>query len=321
MNPFLIAGAAVLLLAISVVIGSIIAARITFWNTLTRKKKDTWNNTVSYPTPELREMYDVGVNYIKQFADKKIELHTVNEGFNLYAEYYDFGSDRAVIIVPGRTEGMTYSSYYTKAYIESGYNVLVLDQRCHGKSDGKYSSFGFNESRDLLHWGEILHKEYGIRSIVLHGICIGCACAIFAMTNENCPDYFSAFVADGMYSTFYHSFKRRMKGFHAPSFIAIDFINMFAKHYTGYSMKIGPIHKIADYKKPLLMLHGDADFYSVPEKAKELFAKAGTPESQKRLVWFKDGSHSRLRLYHTELYDNSIKSFLTEIVDKQTATK
>ena len=57
------------------------------------------------------------------------------------------------------------------------------------------------------------------------------------------------------------------------------------------------------------------------EKAKELFAAAGTPESQKRLVWFKDGQHSRLRLYHTELYDESIKSFLTEVVDKQTANK
>ncbi len=317
----IIAVAVFVVLAVAVTIANIIVARIIFWNTLTRKKKDSWNNTVSYDNPELKEMYEEGTGYIKQFADKKIKLHTINEGFNLYAEYYDFGFDRAVIIVPGRTEGMTYSSYYTKAYIESGYNVLTLDQRCHGKSDGKYSSFGFNESRDVLHWGEILHREYGVKSIVLHGICIGCACSMYALTADNCPDYFSAFVADGMYSTFYHSFKRRMKGFHAPSFIVIDFVNMFAKHYTGYSMKIGPIHKISDYKKPLLMLHGDADFYSVPEKAKELFAAAGTPDSQKRLVWFKDGQHSRLRLYHTELYDNSIKSFLTEIVDKQTATK
>ena len=69
------------------------------------------------------------------------------------------------------------------------------------------------------------------------------------------------------------------------------------------------------------MLHGEADFYSIPEKAKELFAKAGTPDEQKRLVWFKDGQHSRLRLYHTEKYDEAIKSFLNEVVDKQTVTK
>lgn len=321
MDPFILALIIVLIGLISLTISIIVTARIIYWNTLTRKKKDSWNNTVSYPSEELREMYEVGVGYIKQFDDKKICLHTVNEGFNLYAEYYDFGSDRAVIIVPGRTEGMTYSSYYTKAYIESGYNVLTIDQRCHGKSDGKYSSFGFNESRDIIHWGEILHKEYGVNSIVLHGICIGCACAMFTLTNDNCPDYFSGFIADGMYANLYLSFKRRMKKFHAPSFITIDFVNMFAKHFTGYSMKVGPIDKIQNYKKPLLMLHGDADFFSVPKKAKELFEKAGTPDSQKRLVWFKDGIHSRLRLMHTEQYDNAIKSFLSEIVDKQTANK
>ena len=190
----IIAVAAFITLVVSVIVANIIVARVIFWNTLTRKKKDSWNNTVSYNDPELKKMYDIGVGYIRQFDDKKIKLHTVNEGFNLYAEYYDFGRDRTVIIVPGRTEGMTYSSYYVKAYIESGYNVLTLDQRCHGKSDGKYSSFGFSESRDILHWGEIIHNDFGIKSIVLHGICIGCACSMNALTADNCPDYVSGFL-------------------------------------------------------------------------------------------------------------------------------
>ena len=91
----IIAVAVFVVLAVAVTIANIIAARIIFWNTLTRKKKDSWNNTVSYDNPELKEMYEEGTGYIKQFADKKIKLHTINEGFNLYAEYYDFGFDRA----------------------------------------------------------------------------------------------------------------------------------------------------------------------------------------------------------------------------------
>ncbi len=313
--------AAVIVLIVFVLCSMCITARIIYHKTLTRKKDEKRDNATIYNSADLREMYDVGTSYIKQFADKKIDLHTVNDGLNLYAEYYDMGYDRTVIIVPGRTEGMTYSYYYVKAYVECGYNVFVLDQRCNGKSDGKYSSFGFNESRDVLHWGEVLHRKYGVKSIVLHGICIGCACSIYALTNEDCPDYFSAFVADGMYSTFYRSFERRMKGFHAPPFIVIDLVNMFAKHYTGHNMKIGPINVIDKYRKPLLMLHGDADLYSVPSEAEELFDKAGTDKSQKRLVWFEEGIHSRLRIYHSEKYDSAIKSFLTEIVDKQTANK
>ncbi len=312
---------AAVIVLVGFAISLLVTGRIVFWNTLTRKNKNMWSRNVSFPGEEHHKMYYDGVAYMEQFADKKIDLHTMNDGLNLYAEYYDFGYDRAVILIPGRSEGLKYGYYFVKAYIESGYNVLTIDQRAHGLSDGKYNSFGFDESKDIIKWGEILHGEYGVKSIVIHGICVGCACAVYALTSDNCPDYFTAFVAEGMYANFFLSFKNHMKAFHAPSFVVIDVVNMLAKRFTGYTMKIGPIDYIHKYKKPLLMLHGDADIYSVPKKAEELFAKAGTDEANKRLVWFDKGRHSRLRLQHTEQYDNAIKSFLTEVVDRQTADK
>ena len=59
----------------------------------------------------------------------KKDVHIVNEGFNLYGEYFDLGFDRAVIIVPGRMESLLYSYYFARPYQEKGFNVFVFDQR------------------------------------------------------------------------------------------------------------------------------------------------------------------------------------------------
>ena len=66
--------------------------------------------------------------------------------------------------------------------------------------------------------------------------------------------------------------------------MVMDMINWWQKHYTGFGMKVGPADVIHNYHKPLLMLHGKADRYSLPEKAQLLYDKC--PSEQKMIVWF-----------------------------------
>jgi esterase/lipase len=65
------------------------------------------------------------------------------------------------------------------------------------------------------------------------------------------------------------------------------------------------IHK---YDKPLLMLHGKSDLYSLPSEAEKLYDKC--PSEHKNIVWFEGGKHSQLRYQNTELYDQSISEFI-----------
>ena len=290
-----------------------LTARIIFGHTMIREKKESWGRECSDSDPEQQEMYHDGLRFMEQYAAHKIDLHMVNDGLNLYAEYYDFGYDRAVIVVPGRTEGLRYGYYFAEPYVRNGFNVLTVDQRAHGESDGKYNSIGFAEHRDLLLWMERLHTEFHVSSIVLHGICIGSACSLYALTSENAPDYLSGLVAEGMYVNFYESFRNHMIEYKKPTFI-MGLVDFWMKHYTGFSMRVGPIDKIGAYRKPLLMLHGTADLYSLPEKAEELYRTAGTPDEEKRIVWFEGGRHSRLRLQDKERYDDAVDAFLKEIV-------
>ena len=73
-------------------------------------------------------------------------------GLKLVGEWFDYGFDKTVIILPGRRETLVYSYYYAQPYKELGINVLVIDQRAHGLSEGTYSTCGIKEADDVKLW-------------------------------------------------------------------------------------------------------------------------------------------------------------------------
>lgn len=294
------------------IVSFFVASYCVYDKTLRRRSKEQWSREMpSDLAPESVEMYNIGLRWSSENAEKMREVHIVNEGLNLYGEYYDFGSERCVMILSGRTETLKYGYYFARPYAESGYNVLVFDPRGHGRSDGEFNTCGFDESRDDLAWVAFLERECGIKEIVFHGICIGAAGGMYAITSESAPESIRAIVTEGMFPNFGESMKNHLIERRKPVFIMYDLINAWMKHYTGHSMSYGPINVIDKLDKPLLMLHSREDKYSTPEYAQRLFDLAGS--EKKRLVWFEHGAHSMLRITDTERYDGAIKQFLSEI--------
>lgn len=298
------------------VVSLFVASYFVYTITLRRDSKDKWSREMPTDLPEdSLMMYKLGLAWGEEHRGKMTEVHTVNDGLNLYGEYYDFGSDRCAVILSGRTETLKYGYFFAIPYSRCGCNVLVLDPRAHGKSDGTYNTVGFEESKDTVAWLRYMTDTFGIRSFVLHGICIGSAAGILALTKENAPDTVEGIVAEGMFVNFGESVKNHMKERKKSTFIAFDLTDMWMKRYTGHSMKIGPIDYIDSLRVPLLMLHSKEDLYSTPENAEKLYEKAGSDE--KRLVWFDHGRHSMLRITDTERYDNAIKEFLTVLNERK----
>lgn len=284
-----------------------LTAYIVYTSTMVRKNKDYWDRGWHHPDDESCRMFEAGVEWAEKNRALCREVSVENDGLKLWGEYFDLGYDRAVIIIPGRTDNLHYSYYFAIPYAKCGYNVLCIDQRAHGKSEGKYITTGFAESGDLLKWAALLHESFGVRSIVLHGICIGSACGLYAMLSDNAPEYLSALVADGMYCNFYESYYLHMKELKKPTFI-MGMIESIMKSKTGYGLRRGPLDVIDGYDRPLLMLHGTGDLYSLPARTEQIFAKC--PSDNKRLVWFEEGRHSKLRVVYPERYDAAIAEFL-----------
>lgn len=293
------------------VVPTFIIAFVQFKKQLVRKDKNSWTRSCSWTQNEEQvEMFERGEKWAEEFERYKQDVDIINDGLHLYGEYFDIGSKKAVIIIPGRTEGCHYSHYFARPYTDSGYNVLVIDNRAHGLSDGKYNCIGQKEYRDILAWGKMLREKFDIQEIVLHGICIGSSTAIETLTCGHCPEYFTGMVADGMYKNFYETFREHIIQLKKPVFPVLQEVMIIIRLVCGVRPKArGPYKCVGKLDRPILMLHSKEDKFSVPSEAQKLFDDCAAP---KRIVWFDHGAHSHIRINDEEKYDNAVKQFLAD---------
>lgn len=280
---------------------------------LIRTTKKKWGRECAFPNDlEYKRMFDIGIEWGEKYAAHKTPVNIKSGRYSLFGEYFDFGGENAVIIIAGRTESLLYSYYFAEPYRRSGYNVLVIDNRAHGLSSGRVNSLGYREYKDILAWGRFLHDELGNGGIVLHGICIGSSTALFALTDDSCPDYMRALIAEGMYTTFSESLINNIKERNHRPFPIADGAILYTRIISGADIKNdGPIKRIEKMHKPILFLHSQKDTYSEPQRAQLLFDTC--PADKKRIVWFDEGIHSRIRINNEEKYDKSVVDFLSEI--------
>ncbi|MBQ3331054.1 MAG: alpha/beta hydrolase [Ruminococcus sp.] len=279
---------------------------------LVRTSKKKWGRECSIPDDEeYKRMFDIGIAWDEKYASYKQPVEIVSDGFKLVGEYYDFGSDISVIIIAGRMESLLYSYYFAEPYRRLGYNILVIDNRAHGLSEGRFLSLGFKEYRDILRWGELLHDRFHQKSIVLHGICIGSSVGLFALCAPECPEYFKGMVAEGMYTTFCDSFVNHLiDGSHKKE-PATFFVMHYIKLFTGADVvHDGPLYRIDQLRKPILFIHSREDVFSLPEEVQRVYDRC---QSEKKLVWFDKGAHSRVRINAPERYDETVIDFFNHL--------
>lgn len=289
-----------------------IMAGVLYTVLLVRNKPDKWGRECSIPEDEeYRGMFDEGIAWGERYEANRRPVSVKSDGLTLRGEYFDFGFDKAVIIVAGRMESCLYCYYFAEPYRAAGYNVLAIDNRAHGLSEGKFVSLGAKEYRDLLAWSRMLHEDWGVNKVVLHGVCIGASACLYALVSPDCPDYIAGMVSDGMYTTFCESFKNHMKEKHHSNFPLTPEVMAHIRIYGGANVVTdGPVYRISQLKKPILFLQSREDIFSLPEKAQLLYDKCSAP---KTLVYFDKGAHSRIRVNAPEEYDQAVTAFLETV--------
>ena len=278
---------------------------------LVRTDTEKWGRVCSAPENEEQlAMFETGLVWAKENRTAMEEVCIENEGLKLYGEYYRFGGEKCVIILPGRCESLCYSYYFAAPYQRAGYDVLVIDSRAHGFSDGTYSTIGAAEGRDLIVWTRLL-EDKGINTVYYHSICVGSAAGIIAMTDKNCPASVKGLITEGCFTSFRETFKRHMIVDKRPLFPVLDLVMFNIWRHTGTNvLATAPIRLMRKIEQRVLFLFGENDLFSVPEKSKQLYAACGSED--KRIVWFDKGGHSHLRINNTEKYDQAIIDFLQE---------
>ena len=304
------------IIGFGVVLPGVIISFITAWqifkNTLYRSaKKPRTRSCSDEAIAEQKRMFDIGTAWAAQYKDITHPLHIVNDGLNLYGEYIDFGHKKCAIILQGRTESLLYSYYYADVYAKNGYNILVVDVRAHGFSDGKYQTAGIKESDDLVLWIKLIHEKYAVNDFTFHGVCVGGAAAIYTyvkLKNEGI-DLVKRIVTDGMFQSYYEIFKQNFKMRKKPVFPVLHMVFLLAFVFAKVRLfEETPMKYIKNIDIPILFIWSKKDIFCIPSKSEELFEACAS--KHKELRFFPEGRHSHVRSTQEAEYDDCIAKFL-----------
>lgn len=222
-------------------------------------------------------------------------------------------TNKFIVLVHGVSICYVGSLKYFDIFYRNGFNVLIVNQRRHGKSEGKYSTYGFYEKYDVNMWIEYLKSRFGNDIILgLHGESMGAGTVM-----ETIPlnDSIKFVIEDCGYSNFHeligfqitHEYKNRLvRKILRPSLL---FANFFMKTKAKFSMKkIVPIDIVASTSLPMMFVHGKEDYFVPWYMAVDLY-KAKT-KGYKELYLVKGAKHAEALEVNKILYEKKIMTFI-----------
>ncbi len=231
------------------------------------------------------------------------------DGKTLFARYYHKSESAPLIVQLHGYRSMALRDFSNAALecISLGYNLLLIDERAHGKSEGNIISFGIKERYDVLSWVDYCHARFGDGSrIFLYGISMGAATALMAC-ELNLPYCVKGIIADCPFSSPSEIIRKvsRDRGF--PSRLLYPFIKLGAIIFGGFNPDASsPVSAVKKARIPILLIHGLGDSF-VPAYMSDKIASASECV---RYVRIKDAPHALSILYDRELYVSSIKNFI-----------
>ena len=274
-----------------------------------RTSPDKWARGNSCPeNAEHSVMFNYGMEWGRENASHKEDIEiTSKDGLKLKGEYFNFGFDKAVLILAGRAETVLYCYYFSDLFQKAGCNVIVVDPRACGLSEGKYTTAGIREGEDASLWLDYIHEKYGIEKLYIHGICVGSAEAIYVAA-ENKP-YLKGIILEGPYSAFYKVLKMRTRNHGKPTFPVCLQMAILYKKLAGVNVfKHKPIEEISKTNVPALFLCGKEDKSNSPADFTKIYDACSS--KNKKFVWFEHGAHSHLRIVNPEKYDSEVIDFI-----------
>ena len=142
----------------------------------------------------------------------------------------------------------------------AGRNVLLINQRCHGGSDGHTITFGVLEREDVLAWIAYANNRFGQIPILLNGVSMGAA-TVLMVAGLDLPDNVKAIIADCPYDAPSNIIKKVLgQDMGMPVKLVYPLIRLGGILYGRFNLNAdSPVEAVKRSKLPILLIHGDDD--------------------------------------------------------------
>ena len=303
----------ILLFAVLLVACSVFVSEYLFKIIIYRQKKSSSQKDIDavaswyrhYPIAKEGRRWLEGMPYINVYIKSF-------DGLRLYGALLENYSDKIVICVHGFTgSGKKDFASLAQAYYKNGYNVLLVDNRAHGQSEGKYVGFGVLDRFDVRTWVKYVINRFGSNvQIFLHGISMGAATVL--MASSIMPKNVRGIIADCGFTSVYEIFEYVLKrDYHLPKFPIIYLTNIMSKIRAGYGYKdVNTTAEIARSDIPILFIHGENDEFVPLWMTMKNYSHC---KAYKELFIVRESEHAESHYIDKKGYERRILTFIEKI--------
>lgn len=281
----------------------LIAGAIIFHFSLGRKelknrvKKNNLKNNL--------EKYKIDLCWWDNLPFKKVSVLSF-DNLKLVGHYLDLKSDRTVILVHGYSANYKEMQQYAKFFHQKNFNILCVENRGHGESEGAFVGMGWTDRKDLMNWIDFLNKESSSKIVVM-GISMG-ASAVCCLSGEKLPSNVVGLIADSPFDNAEREIKYILRKAGIFKNILVKHLRSYAKRIHGFDLAEADMIKcVKKTKTPILYIHGKLDTYVLPENSINLYNS--TSEFLREIVLVDEAGHVMSYPVLGNLYECKINNF------------
>lgn len=227
----------------------------------------------------MEKMMRNGYAEVLQVRKKKMLSYPMQEvtitsfdHLKLYGRYFHRDENQRLIIMCHGWKSEWYIDFSEIAlwfYEQQKCDLLIIDERAIGKSEGKYITFGINERNDIQEWIKWADQNQDL-PIYLYGTSMGAASVL--MASEGMNDTVKGIIADSPFVQPYFELKDFSKRIlHLPEYPFMQTFQHFVHRFMHVDLKDVDVMKILpDTTMPILIYHGTTDFFCNVKMSEEI---------------------------------------------------
>ncbi len=266
--------------------------------------------------PEKQRAYEKAKEWLDGIKKEEVEIKSFDDlrlhGTFIPAEEY---TTTTVVLVHGyRADWFKDFGLMLEFYHEMGVNILLPDDRAHGKSEGEHIGFGYFDHFDVEKWVDYLILRFGENSaIFLHGMSMGAATVMIA-AGDDLPKQVRGIIEDCGYSSLNAQLRHNMKSdkrvMITPIIAASSIVT---KKKAGYKFSdCSSVDALKRATLPMLFIHGDADDFVPTYMVFENFEACASED--KSMVLINKARHAEGYFVDKEAYEEAVENFIDRIM-------
>lgn len=276
-----------------------------------RKKKD--KDYCPLPSDKrYKPYYSKMIEWIKiasTFDHQKYNIIS-DDGLKLCGKFYKFYDDAPIEIMFHGYRGDSVrdlSGGIIRAK-KVGHNILAVDNRASGESEGSVITFGIKEHSDCLKWiNFVIDNVEKDAKIILSGVSMGASTVLMA-SGCKLPKNVIGIIADCGYSSPKEIIKEVIKGMHLPASLIFPFVWLGAKIFGRFNLtEFSPKEALKKTTIPVFFIHGDKDDF-VPLYMSEINFESCSSK-KKKLVITTNAWHALCYMVNEQEYEKEVIEF------------